>query len=122
MRPARRQKQNKRRQPRRPLRAFDKTLYSAAAARSGELEAIEIHHLVPRSYEVLHELLPRVRASIDFGKRSQLRVRTEDQVDAGAGPLDRLRLAVAALVQAIGASGLPLRAHVEQVEEEVVGQ
>jgi len=45
-------------------------------------------------------------------------VRTEDQIDAGAGPLDRLRLAVAALVT--GCHGrLPLRAHVEQVDEEV---
>src|SRR5271154_1176630 len=105
---ARRQKQSERRQLRRPLRVFDEKLYSAAAARSGEVEAIEIHHLGPRSHEVFHELLLRVRASIDFRKRPQLRVRTEDQVDAGAGPLDRLRLAVAALVQAIGASGLPL--------------
>ena len=60
---------------------------------------------------------------IDFRERAQLRVRAEDQVDAGAGPLDLARLAVAALVDAVGAGGrLPLRAHVEQVDEEVVRQ
>src|SRR5208282_6654973 len=37
----------------------------------GEVEAIEIHHLVPRRHEVLHELLLRVRAGIDFRKRAQ---------------------------------------------------
>ena len=59
---------------------------------------------------------------IDLRKGAELRVRTEDQVDAGAGPLDRIGLAVAALIRAVGAGGLPLRAHVEQVDEEVVRQ
>jgi len=36
-----------------------------------------------------------VRAGIDFHQRAQLRMRTKDQVDAGAGPLDLVRLAVA---------------------------
>ena len=53
-------------------------------------------------------------------------MRTEDQVDTGAGPLDLVRLAVAPLVHISRAVGvirrLPLRAHVEQVDEEVVGQ
>src|ERR1700680_4302665 len=91
--------------------------------RSGEVEAIEVHHLGPRRHEVFHELLLRVLARIDFREGAQLRVRTEDQVDAGAGPLDLARLPVAPLVHAFGASGrLPLRAHVEQVDEEVVRQ
>ena len=87
-----------------------------------EIEAVGVHHLGPRRHEVLHELLLRVRARIDFREGAKLRVRAEDQVDARAGPLDRFGLAVAALVHAIGARGLPLRAHVEQVDEEVVGQ
>src|SRR6202035_1646180 len=91
-------------------------------ARSGEVEAIEVHHLVPGRHEVFRKLLLRVGAGIDFCKRAELRVRTEDQVDAGAGPLARIRLAVAALVHAIGAGRLPLRAHVEKIDEEVVGQ
>ena len=50
-------------------------------------------------------------------------MRAEDQVDAGAGPADRVGLPVSALVHAFGAGGrLPLRAHIEQVDEEVVGQ
>ena len=35
--------------------------------RSGEVEAISVHHLGPRRHEVFHELLLRVRARIDFG-------------------------------------------------------
>src|ERR1700730_1149328 len=83
------------------------------AAAIGKVEAIKIHHLVPSSHEVTHERLLRVVASIDFREGAQLRVRTEDQVYAGAGPLDRVRLPVAPLVRTFGASGrLPLRAHV----------
>ena len=51
--------------------------------RSGEVEAIEVHHLGPRRHEVFHELLLGVRTRIDFGKGAQLCVRTENQVDAG---------------------------------------
>src|ERR1700704_4045268 len=93
--------------------------YSAACGPSGEVEAVGVHHLGPRRHEVFHKLLLRVRARIDFREGAQLRVRTEDQVDTRAGPLDRIRLPVAPLVHAIGASGLPLRAHVEQAGEEV---
>src|SRR4051812_11965985 len=32
----------------------------AVPRRSGEVEAIEVHHLVPRGHKVLHELLLRV--------------------------------------------------------------
>jgi ribonuclease HII len=35
--------------------------------RSSEVEAISVHHLGPRRHEVIHELLLRVRARIDFG-------------------------------------------------------
>src|SRR5271166_439032 len=94
-----------------------------AIIRSGEVEAIKVHHLGPRRHEVFHKLLLRVRARIDFREGAQLRVRAEDQVDTGAGPLDLVRLPVTPLVHAFGASGrLPLRAHVEEVGEEVVCQ
>src|SRR5207253_2633934 len=68
--------------------------------KSAEVEPIEAHHLVPGSREVFHELLLRVRGPIDFRERAQLRVRTEDQVDPRAGPLDRVRLSVAPFVDA----------------------
>src|SRR4051794_23879242 len=73
-----------------------------------EVEAISIHDLAPRRDEVLHELLLRVRAPIDFRESAKLRVRAEDQIDPGGGPLDLFGLAVAALVHAIGVRGLPL--------------
>ena len=65
----------------------------------------------------------RVVARVDFRDGAELGVRTEDEVDAAAGPLDLARLAVAAL-EGLRGSGRrpPLRAHVEQVHEEVVGQ
>ena len=65
----------------------------------------------------------RVAGAIDLGERPQLRVRTEDQIDAGAGPLRFARFAVVAFEHIrVGRSRLPRRAHVEQVDEEVVGQ
>src|SRR5262249_53876383 len=72
--------------------------------RSGEVEAVEVHHLAPRRHEVLHELFLRVRARIDFREGSQLGVRTEDQVDMRAGPIDLVCLAVAAFVHAFRSS------------------
>ncbi len=59
----------------------------AGLAPECQVEAIEVHHLGPRRHEVFHKLLLRVRARIDFREGAQLRVRTEDQVDTGAGPL-----------------------------------
>ena len=50
--------------------------------RSGEVEAVEVHHLGPRRHEVAHELLLRVVAGVDLGQGAQLRVRAEDEVDA----------------------------------------
>src|SRR5262245_40477828 len=80
---------------------------------SNEFETVQIHHLSPRPDEVGHKLRGRVRARIDFREGAKLGVRTEDQVDPGAGPPDFLRLPVASLVDIIGANRrLPLRAHV----------
>ena len=64
----------------------------------------------------------RVVGRVDLRERSQLGVRAEDQVDGGGGPLDLARAAIAALVDVLGVGRRPLRAHVEQVHEEVVGQ
>src|SRR5688500_5882465 len=92
-------------------------------ASPGEVVAIQVHDLVPCSHKVFHELLLRSRAAVDLCEGTQLRVRTEDQVDACSGPLERVRLAVAAFVQTSFTGGrLPLRAHVQQVDEEVVSQ
>ena len=78
-----------------------------AAFAQAKVEAVRVHHLGPRRHEVLHELLLRVRARIDLREGAELRVRAEDQVDARAGPLDRVGLAVAALVHVV-AGRLPL--------------
>ena len=90
---------------------------------SGAVEPVEVHDLVPRRDEVVHELLLGVITRIDLRDRAQLGVRPEDEVGAAAGPLDPARVGVAALERVPSAGHrLPRRAHVEQVDEEVVGQ
>ena len=56
------------------------------ARRSGAVEAVEVHDLVPRGDEVVHELLAGVVARVDLGERAQLGVRAEHEVDRGGGP------------------------------------
>src|SRR5690348_5725244 len=97
------------------------TLYGSRLRSGVEIVAVCVHHFGPRGREVLRELLLRVRAAIDLRDRSELRVRAEDQIDARAGPLQLIRLAVAALVD-VATRVAPLRAHVQKVEEEVVAQ
>src|SRR5688572_5913416 len=53
-----------------------------------QVEPIKIHDLVPRSHKVTNERFLRVVTGIDFRDGSELGVRTEDEVDGGAGPLD----------------------------------
>src|SRR6266702_1623366 len=93
---------------------------------SGEIEPIEVHDLVPRGHEVVHELLPRVVARVDLRECTQFGVRTEDEVGAAAGPLELAGHVVAALerrwVWSVIDTRTPRRAQVEQVHEEVVGQ
>ena len=36
--------------------------------RSHEIEAVEVHHLVPGGHEVVHEPLPGVLGAVDFGE------------------------------------------------------
>src|SRR5690349_1972543 len=67
--------------------------------RSCQIETIRVHNLRPHRHEVFHELFLRVSARVDFREGAELRVRTEDEVDACSSPLDRIRLAVAAFVQ-----------------------
>src|SRR5260370_19358421 len=93
---------------------------------SGKVVAIKVHHLFPRSHEVLHKRLLRVVARIDFRQCPELGVRTEDKVNTGASPLDLARLPVASFVHGSRAvrlrRRLPLRVHVEQIDEEIIRQ
>src|SRR5262245_61893196 len=87
---------------------------------SGKVVAVEVHHLVPHGSEVLHKTLLRVVGSVDFRDRPELRVRTEDQVNPGTGPLDFAGGTIAPLEHTIGGRGcLPLGVHVEEVDEVV---
>ena len=71
------------------------------------------------AYE-LQEFLPVVLTSIDFRQGPELGVRTEDEVDTGAGPLEFARCAITTLEHVLVLpDGRPLHAHVEQVGEEV---
>ena len=91
-----------------PPRAKDSDVFASADANncsgtttspnSGNVVAIEVHHFVPRRGEVFHKLLLGVRACIDFRDSTQLRMRPEDQVCAGSGPLDLVGLPVAAFI------------------------
>src|ERR1700676_3327302 len=52
---------------------------------SGNIVAIKVHHLVPRSREVLHKRLLRVVTRIDFRECPQLGLRTEHKIDSCTG-------------------------------------
>src|SRR6266542_6181426 len=95
----------------------------STSLRSGKVEAIESHHLVPCSHEVTHEPLLRVVTRVDLRDGSELGVRAENEVDGGAGPLELACGAIATLIHVLTRDRcLPLRPHVEQVHEEVVGK
>src|SRR5512136_1168150 len=91
--------------------------------RSGEVETVKVHDFVPRRYKVVQELLMGVFTSVDFRQGPELGVRTEDQVDTGAGPLECACCAITTLEYVIIFRGcLPRRAHVEQIHEEVISE
>jgi hypothetical protein len=91
--------------------------------RSSEVEAVKVHYLVPHRYKVVQKLLLGVLTSVDFRQGSELGVRTEDEVDTGAGPLEFARCAITTLEHVFVFRGwLPHRAHVEQIHEEVIGE
>src|SRR6266851_4532383 len=95
----------------------------AYSLRSRKVVAIQVHHLGPRRDEVLDELRLRIRASVDLRQGPELGVGTEEEIDARAGPLECALGAIAPFEHVLGVRCcLPLRAHVEQVHEEVVGQ
>src|SRR5438876_3737620 len=107
----------------RPRRGCSAQTLKAYLPRSCEVVAIEVHHLGPGPDEVLDKLRLRIRASIDLRQGPELGVRTEDEIDTRGGPLDLARLAIAPFEHVLTVRcPLPLRAHVEQVHEEVVGQ
>ena len=60
----------------------------ATAVDSDQVEAVQVGDLGPGRDEVLDELRLGVVARVDLGEGAQLGVRAEDQVGAGAGPLD----------------------------------
>ena len=62
-----------------------------------KVETVKVHDLVPCSHEVMHKCLRSVITRVDFRDGSKLRVRSEHEVDAGAGPTDFPRPAVAPL-------------------------
>ena len=91
--------------------------------RSGEVESVKVHYLVPHRYKVVHELLQGVLTSIDFRQGPELGVRTEDEVDTGAGPLEFACCAITTLEHVFVFRGcIPGRSHVEQIHEEVIGE
>ena len=75
--------------------------------RSGEVETVKVHDFVPHRYKVVHELLLGVLTSVDFRQGPELGVRTEDQVDTGAGPLECAALAITTLEYGIVLRRLP---------------
>ena len=62
-----------------------------------EGEAVKVHYLVPCRYEVVQELLLGVLTSVDFRYSPELGVRTEDEVNTGASPLEFIRYTVTTL-------------------------
>src|SRR5580698_10863850 len=53
----------------------------------GQVESIQIHHLVPRRRKVPHERRLGVVAAVELRDGSEVRVRTEDEVDGRCRPL-----------------------------------
>src|SRR5919108_878817 len=99
------------------------TTQTADISPSGQIEPIEIHDLRPRSDEVLHELAVRIGAAVHLGQSPQLRVRAEDEIDAGARPFERARCTIAPFEEVLCVQHrLPFGAHVEEVHEEIVGE
>ena len=91
--------------------------------RSDKVEAVKVHYLVPHRDKVVQELLLRVLTSVDFRQGPELGIRTENEVDTGAGPLEFASCAITTLEHVFVFRGcLPRRAHVEQIHEEIIGE
>src|ERR1700728_4178485 len=85
-----------------PTAATARTQQLSFPLTSRQVVTIKVHHLVPRSREVLHKRLLRVVTGIDLGDCPELGVRTEHQVDTGCGPLRFARRTIAPLIYAFG--------------------
>jgi len=82
-----------------------------------QVVAVQVHDLIPRGYEVLHEDLLRVGRCINFRDGPELRVETENQVHTRGGPLYLTCPAIRPLKQAFRSRRcLLLGRHVERVE------
>src|SRR5581483_1595732 len=101
----------------------DSLAHKRRAAIRGKIESVEVHHSIPRGYEVVQELLLSVLRTVNFRQGPELGVRTEDEINTRGGPFEFTRSAVAAF-KGVGVFGdrLPLRAHVEKVHKEIIGQ
>src|SRR3954465_6719062 len=89
----------------------------------GKVVAIEVHDFVPGGNEVAHEFLPCVVARVDLRERAELGVRTKEKIDAAGDPLALASPATVTFECFRGFGGRPpLRVHVEQIDEEVIGQ
>ena len=77
---------------------------SGAGVRLEEVEAVGVHDLGPGGDEVLHELLLGIAGAVGFGQRPQLRVRTENQIRAGASPFHGAGLAILAFEEIVVAA------------------
>lgn len=90
--------------------------------RLANVESVQVHHLDPSSDEILDQLLITASLGVHLRQSAELGVRAKDEVDAGTGPLLGSGLAVGALEEVAVTDGLPDGAHVEEVDEEVVGE
>src|SRR4051812_42148084 len=64
-----------------------------------QVVAVEVHHLIPGSHEVTHELLLRVVTCVDLRQRPELRVRAEHEVGGCGSPFEIARGPITTLVQ-----------------------
>ena len=91
--------------------------------RIGEVEAVKVHDLGPCGYEVFNEGLFGIGGGVDFGDGTELGVGAEDEVGAGCGVFDFAGGAIDAFEDAFrGRRCLPFSGHVEQIDEEVIGE
>src|SRR5688500_2567793 len=83
-----------------------------------QIKAIKVHHLGPSRDKVLNKFFLRIITAIYLRKRTELRVRTQDQIRACCSPLHLTGLAIATFKQRLRIiCRLPCSTQVEQVEE-----
>ena len=65
--------------------------------RSGDVQVIDVHHVVPGCDEVVDEFLTHVGTTVDFGKCGNCELEPNFGVDAPAGPIRFAGFAVVAV-------------------------